>query len=280
MTVTLIRMEDMSLQHYIKDVVLPLKWSERVVDVPLSYNEDKQRFEAPIVWLPNFMDEGRGWVYFDPVGSGTCLANSLPSQEQTTRITVMNEVGSAIDSDNYTVNYTEGALVASGTTTTPQGVPTTVDFTQNYVSVIDGWPGTDPPALPVVAVEIEGFKKEGFQLGGGRKSIRRGAFHVFATSSSERDDLTEWLHDAIFQRGVAVQDWRDGEPLNYDGTFNTAYNGTLLVLNNNDDAIFKFDNVRVNNISVRQDWSDVNRWRSKITFDMISYRDGIDLNAL
>lgn len=280
MTVTLVRMEDMSLQHYIKDVVLPLKWSERVVDVPLEYNTDKQRFEAPIVWLPNFMDEGRGWVYFDPQGDGSCLVNSLPDTEQTTRIVVMNETGSTIDSTHYTVNYMEGAIVAVGTTTTPQGVPTTIDFTQNYVSVMDGWPGSDPPAAPIVAVDIEGFKKEGFQLGGGRKAIRRAAFHVFATSSSERDDLTEWLHDAIYQRGVAVQDWRNGEPLNYDGTYNDAYTATLLQLDDNDDAIFKFEAVDVSNISVRQDWSDVNRWRSKISFRMVSYHDGIDLNAL
>ena len=280
MTITLARMEDMSLQHYIKDVVLPLKWAERVVNVPLVCSTARQRFEADVVWLPNFMDEGRGWVYFDPVGTDTYVADAPPSEEQTTRVVVNNEVGSAIAVDNYTVNYADGAITASGITMTPQGVPTTVDFTQYYVSVVDGWPGTDPPPAPIVAIDIAGFSKKGFQLGGGRKSIRRGVFHIFATSSAERDDLTEWLHDSIYNRGVSVQDWRGGEPLNYDGTFNTTFSGTLLQLSDEDDALFKFDNISVDYISVRQDWSDMNRWRSKISFDMTSYRDGFDFNVL
>ncbi len=280
MTVTLLRMEDMSLFHYIKDVIIPIKWVEKVVDAPLVYNADKQRFDAQIVWLPNFLGEGRGWVYFDQQGAEDCVTNSPPGQEQTTRVTVKNESGSTIDSSNYTVNYKDGAIVAIGGTTTPQGVPTTVDFYQYYVSVIDGWPGTSPPEPPLVAVDITGFKKKPFQLGGGRKSVRRVSLHVFATSSSERDDLTEWLHDAVYSRGVAVLDYRNGEPLNYDGTFNDGWSADLLQLNNNDDAIFKFEDVDVSFISARQDWSDLNRWRSKISFTMVSYRDGLDFNAL
>ncbi len=280
MTVTLMRMEDMSLQHWIKGSLLPLKWVENITNVPLTFNSDKERFEAQIVWLPNFLDEGRGWVYFDPVGTGSCIYNSIPDSEQTTRITVFNESGSTISSSNYTVNYIDGAIIASGVTTTPQGVPTTIDFAQYYVSVIDGWPGTNPPELPVVAVEMTDYDKQPFQLGGGRKAVRNGAIHIFATSSSERDDLTEFLFDAIFQRHIPVIDFREGEPLNYDGTFNNDFSAPLLQLDENDDSIFYFRNVKANYINVRQEFSDLNRWRSKVTFTMESFRDGLDFNAL
>ncbi len=280
MTVTLMRMEDMSLQHWIKGALIPLKWVETVTNVSLIFNSDKQRFEADIVWLPNFLDEGRGWVYFDAAGTNSCVLNSIPTTEQTTRLTVFNESGGTISSSNYTVNYLDGALTTPGVTTTPEGVPTTINFTQYYVSVIDGWPGTNPPELPVVAVEMIGYDKQPFQLGGGRKAVRKGAIHIFATSSAERDDLTEFLFDAIFNRHIPVIDFRDGEPLNYDGTFNTTFSGSLLQLNPNDDSLFYFRDIKATNINARQDFSDLNRWRSKITFTMESFRDGLDFNAL
>jgi len=280
MTVTLIRMEDMSLQHWIKGALLPIKWVEKVTNVPLTFNSNKQRFEAEIVWLPNFLDEGRGWVYFESVSTGSCVLNSIPTEEQTTRITVFNESGGTISNAHYTVNYADGALTAVGVTTTPDGVPTTIDFVQYYVSIIDGWPGTEPPELPIVAVELGAYDKQPFQLGGGRKSVRNGTIHIFATSSAERDDLTEFLFDALFQRHIPVLDFREGEPLNYDGTFNTSFTGPILQLNENDDSIFYFRNVRAEPINMRGDWSDLNRFRSRITFVMESFRDGLDFNAL
>jgi len=281
MTVTLARMEDMSLQHWIKEAILPLKWVERVTNVPLNYNSEKGRFEAEIRWLPNFLDEGRGWVYFDVVSTTECVTTAIPTVEQLTRVTVYNESSAVISDSNYTISYTDGAIIAVGGMTTPQGVPTTVDFTQYYVSVVDGWPGTEPPAPPIVAIELGPYTKEGFQLGGGRKAIRTGTFHIFATSSAERDDLTEFLYDAIYNRHIPVIDYRGGEPLNYDGTFNDSYVGDLLQLNNNDEAIFNFCDVKAEPINLRRsDVNDLNRFRSRVTFTMESYRDGIDFMAL
>jgi len=280
MTVTLARMEDMSLQHWIRGALIPLKWVERVTNVSLVYNSDKQRFEAQIVWLPNFLDEGRGWVYFDPVGSDTCVINSIPSSEQTTRVTVYNELGVSIDSSNYIINYIDGAIVASGVTTTPQGVPTTVDFTQYYVSVIDGWPGTNPPDTPIVAVEMGAYEKEGLHLGPGRIAKRNVTIHIFATSSSERDDLTEFLYDSFYNRHIPVLDFREGEPLNYDGTYNNSWAGDILQIHGNDDSLFYFTKVKAEPINFRGEWTDLNRWRSKVTFVMESYRQGLDFNVL
>jgi hypothetical protein len=273
-------MEDMSLQHWIKGALIPLKWVEKVTNVPLTFNAEKQRFEAEIVWLPNFLDEGRGWVYFDAVGSGSCVLNSIPNTEQTTRITVYNESAAVISGSNYTVNYNDGAIVAVGGNTTPQGVPTTVDFTQYYASVIDGWPGTEPPELPVVAVELGPYDKQPFQLGGGRKAVRNGIIHIFASSSAERDDLTEFLFDALYNRHIPVLDFREGEPLNYDGTFNAGFSGNILQIHENDDALFYFRNVKAVPINLRGTFSDLNKFRSKVTFIMESYRDGLDFNAL
>lgn len=281
MTVTLLRMEDMSLQHWIKDVLLPLKWVEKVVNAPLTFNLEKSVYEAEIQWLPSFLDEGRGWVFFEIVGGGTCVISDIPSTEQSTRVTVKNEVGTAISASLYTVNYKEGTIgLPGGGTTTAEGTPTTVDFFQYYTSVIDGWPGTEPPDLPIVAIEIKGYDKRPFQLGGGRKSVRKVAIDIFATSSAERDDLSEFIHDALYNRHIPVFDFREGEPLTYDGEFNPTWSGTLLTLNNNDDAIFYFRNIKVEHMSGRQDWSDLNRWRSRITFEMESFRDGLDFNAL
>ncbi len=278
--VTLARMEDMSLQHWLKGTLLPMKWIENVVNVPLTYNADKARFEASITWLPNFLDEGRGWVYFDPYGDSAYVLNSVPSTEQTTRVTVYNESAVAISSSNYTINYRDGAIVASGDTTTPQGVPTTIDFSQNYVSVIDGWPGENPPAGPVVAVDMGPYKKGPYQIGPGRVSRRNMIIHIFATSSSERDDLTEFIYDALYNRHLAVLDFREGEPLNYNGTYNTGWEGNLLTVDTNDEALFHFRDVRAEPISFRQEWSDLNQWRSKVTFVAESYRMGLDFNSL
>ena len=280
MTTTLARLEDMSLQHWLKDVVIPLKWSEKVTGVALNYSADRLRFEADIVWLPNFLDEGRGWVFFEAASGDNCVINSIPNTEQTTRITVYNESGAVIDATNYTVVYSDGAIIASGGTTTPQGVPTTVDFTQCYVSVVDGWPGIDPPDSPIVAIDMIGFTKSPRQLGGGRIADRRMTIHIFATSSSERDDLTEFIHDAMYNRHIPIVDFRDGEPLNYNGTYNTSYTGDILQTNGNDDALFYFRDLKVEIINGRSEWSDLNKWRSKITFTMRSYRDGLDFLVL
>jgi len=279
MTSTLAKFEDMGLQHWIKDVIIPMKWVEKVTNVPLTYSPDRERFEAQIVWLPNFLDEGRGWVFFNKASGDNCVLNSIPTTEQTNRITVYNEGGSVIDPSHYTINYSDGAILISGSTT-PDGTPTTIDFTQYYVSVIDGWPGIEPPDPPIVAVDMTSFQKKPFQLGAGRVSDRRVTVHIFATSSSERDDLTEFLYDAFYNRHMPVIDYRNGEPLNYDGTFNTNYSGNILQLNNNDDALFYFADVKAELISGRPDWSDLNRWRSKITFTMRTYRDGLDFLAL
>ena len=280
MTISLVKFEDMSLQHWIKDVIIPLKWSEKVRNVPLNFSSARSRFEADIVWLPNFLDHGRGWVFFDPTSGDNCVLNSIPTTEQTTRITVYNESGSVISPANYTINYADGAVIAVGGTTTPEGVPTAIDFTQYYVGVIDGWPGEEPPDPPIVAIDMVGFEKLPRQLGGGRIADRRMAIHIFATSSSERDDLTEFIHDAMFNRHIPIIDFREGEPLTYEGVFNNNYTGKVLSTNVNDDALFYFRDLKVEIINGRSDWSDLNKWRSKISFTMRNYRDGLDFLVL
>ena len=281
MTATLAKLEDMSLQHWLKEVILPIKWIESVVNNPLTYSPERERFEANITWFPNFLQEGRGWVYFETVVSGSLVPDSPPTAEQTTQVEVRNEVGAVISPSNYTINYKDGAIIASGGTTTPEGVPTEVDYSQYYVSLLDAWPGVDPPDAPIVAIEMGKYQKKGRQLGGGRIAIRTFTIHIFATSSSERDDLTEWLYDSFFQRHIPVVDYRSGEPLNYDGTFNSNYTGTLLQLDTNDDALFYFDDIKAEPINMNfGEIDDINRFRAKITLTARAYRDGIDFNSL
>ncbi|MCI0563399.1 MAG: hypothetical protein MN733_33405, partial [Nitrososphaera sp.] len=81
-------------------------------------------------------------------------------------------------------------------------------------------------------------------------------------------------------RHIPVIDYRSGEPLQYTGVFNPTYSGTLLQMNINDDALFYFRDVRAEYINARSDWSDLNKWRSRITFTMESFRDGLDFNVL
>lgn len=279
-TMSLARLEDMSLQHWFKGALLPLQWVERITNVPLTYNASKQRFEAEIVWLPNFLSEGRGWVYFDPVGTTNCVSNSVPTTEQSTRIKVYNESGSEINSSHYTVNYLDGAITASGTTTTAQGVPTTIDFVQYYVSLLDAWPGTEPPPPPILAVETSSFRPYPYQIGPGVKGVRKCTIHAFATSSAERDDLLSFAVNALYLRHIPVIDFREGEPLKYDGTFNDSFTGNLLTLSSNDDALLYFDNVKSEEYNYRGDWTELNRWRGKVTFDMYTYREGVNFNVL
>jgi len=280
-TMSFARMEDMSVQHWLKGALLPLEWVEKVTSVNLSFNNEFQRYEADIVWLPNFLSEGRGWVYFDPVGTSTCVSSTVPTTEQTTRITVYNENHSVINSSNYILNYIHGSLtVSGGGLVTPQGTPTSIDFTQHYVSLLDAWPATQPPELPIIAIETGMHQKDPYQIGPGRKSVRGVTAWIFATSSSERDDLTDFMLNALYLRHIPVVDFRQGEPLTYDGTFNHSYTGPLLATSPNDDSILYFDKLKAEQINARHSWNDMNRWRSKLTFEMWTYRDGFDFNIL
>ena len=193
---------------------------------------------------PPAMSTGRGWVFFDEVATSSPVVIDS-TQEQSSRIIVVGP-------SSYTVDYFRGAIK------NPNIAPTDITYTYNYVSVLDSWPGTDVPPLPVVSIDINKTQKKGFQLGGGKKNIREVYIEIFASSNPERDDITETIHDSLFDKNIAVKDFSYGYYLKSDGTYNTGFvpttNGYMYILD-----------INVRNINLKTDWSVVNRHRSVIT---------------
>ena len=175
------------------------------------------------------------------------------SQEQTSRVSV---TGASV----YSVNYFLGGIK------NPDTIPTSVSYYWNYISVIDGWPGTTPPSLPIVAVDMTGGGRTGYQLGGGYLSNRSVSLHIFATGNGERDDITETLFDSLYNCSIPLRDYRQGDYLDYDGLYDDSFTGSII-----DNKRLFFENVSYRVLNLPLDWADLNQFRSIITFDMVSY---------
>jgi hypothetical protein len=147
-----LRKEDLSLYYYIKDIVL-YPFMEMEEFIALSYmatasDPDDQFdpyyvYEALTEMIPDPTERGRGWVYFDDIldANGTCLQHyilvsgtnahgdqCLGTPEQSNRITVYDSTVSGVISDqNYMVDYIDGRIITSGTTT-----PAYVSYYWNY----------------------------------------------------------------------------------------------------------------------------------------------------
>jgi hypothetical protein len=141
----------------------------------------------------------------------------------------------------------------------------------------------------VVVVDILGTDKVGYQLGHGKKESRKVEIHIFASSTAERNDLMEVLYDSLFLKSVPIYDFNSGSVLDYDGTWygrknnldkdTTLFDRTTM----SGVSMLMFNNVSARHISLplvmsrgRSEimLSDLNAYRSKITFDMFSYNDG------
>jgi hypothetical protein len=267
MVISRARLEELALYHYVKDYVLPLDWVERIVNEPLTYSSTTVTYDTDSSMEPSPVSEGRGWVYFDDTSAYFNTCNQVPATEQTNRV-VVRSATSILPTTAYTVNYRLGRL--EDVDTTVSGTPSTVDYYWHYVSVVEGWPGSTPPPLPIVAIDITDFDKSGFQLGGGNKTRRSGKIHIFATSPAERSDLAEMLYNAMFCRHIILPDFATlGEPLNMDGTFNQYYTGDVVAQGLG--GLLYTDNVKYTKLSSRPDWSLLNRFRGTLTFDINSY---------
>lgn len=253
MSVSDLRLEDISLFNYIKHEVLPVKFSEQVTGESLVYSSTYGGYIADTLEEPSPTSLGRGWVLFDDTTVGSRIVVDTTA-EQTDKITVVGPT-------TYTIDYTNGVIKDYDVD------PTSVDYYYHYVSVLDSWPGTNPPALPIVSIDITKSRKEGFQLGGGEKRIRDVVFHIFATTKSERDDLSEAIYDAVYNKYITAKDFSVGGYLNYDGTYSGV---TPESLNN---ASMYFYDIRHNNINVWSDFSDLNKYRSEVRCSYESYID-------
>ena len=305
-----LRKEDLSLYLYIKDVVLnDFKETEEYASLKLMpelCSSTSYVYEYVSDLSPSPIEHGRGWVYFDtPSGTLFCEpysdlvglngdgnpASGTPEQSNSVIVYETTVSGlSALDWKEYMIDYVDCRIISERRLNNPK-----VSFVWNYVSVVDEWTLVEASEPPVVVIDISGTDKSGYQLGGGKKSIRKVDIHIFASSAAERNDLSEILYDGLYNRSCPLYDFISGSILDYDGTFygrrglldrepNPANKLTYLfdrskVLNV---SKLQFDEVSSRNINLplvmtrtqeNISLSDLNAFRAKISFNMSSYDD-------
>ena len=265
-----LRKEDLSLHHYIRSNVLD-EFIETDTDIPLTYlpdvsTSDSMVYEATSGRTPSPTSIGRGWVYIDTYGDII---------EQQNTVTVYDASDNVISGSEYMIDYVDGRVITSGTVT-----PDHVTYQYFYVSIVNEWQDIEAAGARVVVVNMDSFVKEGFQLGGGRRVPRRGFFNVFATNQAERDDLNELLYDGIYQKCVPNQNWPKGSMIDWNGTFNEAYEYELIANHSH----LQFEGVEARNIAATfirgipnidlTMLSDLNRYRARISFSMFHIEEG------
>jgi hypothetical protein len=311
-----LRKEDLSLYLYIKDIVLrPFQETEENVQLQLMpelCDVDSYVYQYVSNLEPSPTERGRGWVYFNPPsgtlpcqpyttvsgrnGDGELTSYGIP--EQTNQIVVYNN-GVELDWRDYMVDYLDGRIITQNKLTNP-----TIDFTWNYVSVVDEWAAIEAADPPVIVIDVHGTDKAGYQLGGGKKSVRKVDIHVFASDPAERNDIVETLYDGLFNRSCPLLNFPTGSVLDYDGTFygrkkakDTALELGIDVSSEEyvNKLTFLFDRERATNVSSlffdsvtarhvnlplimtrgtdEVMLSDLNAYRSKVSFDMFTYDD-------
>lgn len=308
---SVLRKSDLSLYLYLKDTVLnnfieveeymPLQLMPELSDLT-SYV-----YEAVTTMDPIPTDPGRGWLYFDTVsGTNNCtpftsvsgmngdgdLAYGTP--EQSERVVVYEtNVGGTLDIvpwTDYMIDYVDGRIISSRALETPY-----VTYYWNYVSIVDEWPSVEASNVPVVVLDIHGTDKAGYQLGGGKKVIRKVDIHIFASNPAERNDIVEVLYDGLYNKSCPLYEFVTGSVLDYDGTFygrrdlldrvpnptnKLTYMYSREVISGA--SSFYFDSVTSRHVNLpilmsqsgnQIILSDLNAYRSKISFDIVLYDD-------
>jgi len=302
-----LRKEDLSLYYYLKNKVL-VDFIEKEENIPMEFISSASCFDVGYVYsaltemIPSPTERGRGWVYFDTCSGTTTICNldldgnelfptSSGIKEQSNRIVVYDADGFVIDENEYMVDYLDGRIVTSGTVT-----PDRVDYYFHYISLVDEWAAIQAAEPPVVVIDVMGTDKGGYQLGPGKRVVRKVDIHVFASDTAERNDIVETIYDGLYLKSCPLYDFTEGSVLEYDGTWfgrKEALSSGLTKL----DALFEqehvdgylgnrcklqFENVTTRHISLplimtqsRDEvmLSDLNAYRSKISFDMVSYTE-------
>ena len=294
-----LRKEDLSLYLYVKDIVLK-DFIEEEVDIPLIYSEELSApynnsyvYYVDTDMLPKPTSNGRGWVYFDETGL-QCLRNTNTisgTPEQSNRIAVYGTTSSGyglISDNEYMIDYVDGRVVTSGTVT-----PEYIDYTWNYVSVVDEWEALAAADSPIVVVDTNTTDRKGYQLGGGKKDIRSVDIHIFASSAAERNDLSERIHNSLYEKSIPIYSFPNGSVLDSDGTFygrkrNHNKNETLFSRATvSGVSNLYFEDVISRNINLplilKGSSSDVsstnlNSYRAKVSFSMFSYNNTVGVN--
>jgi len=244
-------------------------------------------YEALTEMVPSPTDRGRGWVYFDDDFEITLCNTSTSSGtiEQSQRVTAYDAVYSGIDDSEYMIDYIDGRIITSGTVT-----PAYISYYWNYISLVDEWAAIEAADPPVVVIDMSGTDKTGYQLGGGKKISRKVDIHIFATSTAERNDITETIYDGLYLKSCPIYEFVEGTVLDYDGTWYDRKNNT-----NKSETLFDrtqiagvsnlyFENVVARHVNLpllmtrnRDEimLSDLNAYRAKISFDLVSYTNGV-----
>jgi hypothetical protein len=134
---------------------------------------------------------------------------------------------------------------------------------------------------------MHGTDKTGFQLGHGKKTTRKVDIHVFASDTAERNDIVEALYDGLYLRSAPMYEFPNGSVLDYDGTWfgrkeNMNKLETLFDRSRESGVIgnMEFNNVTARHVSLpllmtrntdEVMLSDLNAYRSKISFDLVTY---------
>jgi hypothetical protein len=252
--VPFLRVYNASIYNYLKYQVLPVHFTEQIVDEALVYDSTTSSYITESSMLPLPTSEGRGWSVFDEDTVNGKLVVDLTA-EQTTKVSVNG-------ASTYTVDYANGRIINPDTT------PTSVSYDWNYVSMVQGWPGEQPPPLPIVALSMAATDKSGFQLGGGTKDTITGEIHIFATSELEKQDITDAIYQALYNRTITIANWHEGSYLDYDGTFAGF---TPIAVDGLSSGFF--EDVTTNMVQTRMDWSELNRYRSYISFKFSVFKD-------
>ena len=208
--------------------------------------------------------EGRGLIYFNhPDDPGTNYSCGFYT-EQTNMITVYNDSMTVIS--GYAVDYLKGRVLYSGPETLSY-----IDYSWHYVSVVDAWPYEAIPQLPIVSVMKTSADRSGLQLGAGHIRSTDWNVQIFANDKGERDDLIETIFDGLYLRSCPFYDFSNGSPLDYDGTFNTNFDGETI----DDYSSIDFDNVE-SSLTGLPDWGfykteTLNKYRAEVTFSSMIY---------
>jgi len=301
-----IRKEDTSLYYFLKHIVLQ-DFIEKDEGVSLQLleevscaDENVYVYEALTAMVPSPTERGRGWVYLDTCSGTTKVCNLdidgnvlFPTtsgiKEQSTKVTVYDSSWNVIDESEYLIDYIDGRVVTSGTVS-----PAYIDYNWYYISLVDEWAAISAADPPVVVIDLMGTDKGGYQLGAGRRVVRKVDIHIFASDPAERNDIVETIYDGLYLKCAPLYDFPNGTMLEYDGTWygrksnmnklTTLFNNnTLTYLDDNPNATIgnmQFENVTSRHINLPLIMtrsadevllSDLNAYRSKVSFDLVYY---------
>ena len=308
---SVLRKSDLSLYLYLKDTVLnnfvEVEEYIQLQLMPELSDLTSYVYEAVTTMDPIPTDPGRGWVYFDTVsGTNNCTPFTSVSgmngdgditygtPEQSERVIVYEtNVGGTLDIvpwTDYMIDYVDGRIISSRALETPY-----VTYYWNYVSIVDEWPAIEASDVPVIVLDIHGTDKAGYQLGGGKKVIRKVDIHIFASNPAERNDIVEVIYDGLYNKSCPLYEFVTGSVLDYDGTFygrrdlldrvpnptnKLTYMYSREVISGA--SSFYFDNVTSRHVNLpilmsqsgnQIILSDLNAYRSKLSFNLISYDD-------